>query len=232
MIVSPVPADKPVELLEGPLNHRDFLPQTISRPGVCFGKLHFAGYDLGHISSSNGIPIFSDDGKALIRSRTGQDAVFPTLLLNGPRDHDPRRLHQSVFSALGAMQHPAVDFSLPDRQVVDEYLTFFRTSFFKLEFPVVDASLFQETVNIAYQSWEASVSLEAIRAKACVFAFLSVVSLFENDRWPASPPVDGDTFATKTQYLLPLVVQDVNLTVLQTVLMLVGLLSFRKVFFT
>lgn len=120
------------------------------------------------------------------------------------------------------MQHPAVDFSLPDRQVVDEYLLFFRTSFFKLEFPVVDVSLFQETVNIAYQSWGGSEPPEAIRAKACVFAFLSVVSLFENDNRPTSPPVDGDIFATKTQYLFPLVLQDLDLTVLQTVLMLVG----------
>lgn len=226
-IPPPGPAYKALEdqqLLEAPLDHEPL--QTISGPGVFFGKLHFAGHDLGHISSSNGIPIFSDNGKELIRSRTGQEAVFPSLLLNGPRGHDPRRLHQSVFSGfrLGAMQHPVVDFSLPDRQVVNEYLHFFRTSFFKLEFPVVDPLLFHETVDIAYQSFEGPEPPEAVCAKACVFAFLSVISLLGNDRQTTFSPVDGDTFGTKTEYFLPLLLQDVNLTVLQTVLMLVGLI--------
>ncbi|KAI4600588.1 hypothetical protein KJ359_000947 [Pestalotiopsis sp. 9143b] len=37
-----------------------------------FGKLHFAGHDLGEISSGNGVPLFSSAGRRWIEARTGQ----------------------------------------------------------------------------------------------------------------------------------------------------------------
>lgn len=195
------------------------LPPSVSELGPCFGKLHFAGYNLGDINSYHGIPTFSADGKAFIRSRTGQDLVFENIPPDG-HEQDPRRLRASLLAGLQTMQHPDQHLALPDRRVVEEYVRFFCGSFFKLEFPIVDCILFRHTVAIAYEPSRGPESPEAIRAKACVFSFLSVMSLFEPDRQPASPPIDGDVFAAKTHSLLPLALQDLNLTVLQTVLML------------
>ncbi|KAK4223151.1 putative transcription factor [Podospora fimiseda] len=167
----------------------------------CFGKLHFAGYHLGNISSYNGVPHFTESGRQWIRSRTGQDPNFPPLW----KDAGTRQYYPSS-------QTPGEPF-LPDRYVVEEYLRFFSTSHFRLVFPLIDCLLFRQTIDAAYE--------HVVNAKACVFAFLSVVTLFlENDRRPAAPPVDGDTMAARAEYLLPSALQEFNLNSLQTVLML------------
>ncbi|KAM7217968.1 hypothetical protein V8F06_006651 [Rhypophila decipiens] len=211
----------PLSLQTPPITnfHDQLLSPSVSEAGPCFGKLHFAGYNLGDINSYHGIPTFSEDGKAFIRSRTGQSAVFENVLPDA-HEQDPRRLRETLLSSLKAMQHPDQHLALPDRRIVEEHVRFFCSSFFKLEFPIVDCVLFRDTVNAAYEPFRGPDSPEAIRAKACVFSFLSVMSLFEPDRQPTSPPVDGDVFATKTHALLPLALQDLNLTVLQTLLML------------
>jgi hypothetical protein len=170
-------------------------------PGLCFGKLHFAGHALGSISSYNGIPFFSDQGKRWIRSCTGQDAGFPDL----PGD-------------LVLQDPPPEELSLPSEHVVQECLAFFRSSHLKLEFPIVDPIMFHDTISLAYgQNPGASPSQMHI-AKASVFAFLSIISFFEGEWRPLA--VDGDSYALKARHLLSANPQELGITALQTALML------------
>lgn len=184
------------------------LPRTALPSGVHLGKLHFAGRDLGNISSHNGLPFFSECGKAWIRSCTGENAQFPAL---------PRDLFLDV-----QVQPDDSDLSLPDIEVVEDYLRFFRGAHLKLEFPVVDSVMFQDTIRIAYGLVPDLAPHECMLAKACVFAFLSVLSLFEGERRQPSLRVDGDACALKARRLLSASAQDLGLTTLQTALMLVG----------
>lgn len=170
-------------------------------PGVRFGKLHFAGHDLGSVSSYNGIPSCTEQGRRWIRSCTGQDAVFPDL----PGD--------LILTAQNAG-----DMVLPSLDVVEEYLLFFRSSHLKLEFPVVDSVIFRDTIRVAYEQVSGVSPSEVTVAKASVFAFLSVISLFEGERRPVA--VDGDACALKARHLLSTVPQELGLTALQTALML------------
>lgn len=200
-------------------------PVANPNPGCSsyFGKLHFAGYHLGEISSYNGIPFFSEDGQAWIRSRTGQDASFPAIWGDVP----PWQTRPSVDSAFltRVAQQPIGQLDPPDRKVVEQYFSFFCSSEFRRAFPLVDPVLFRQTLDLAYgQNGENDgFSFEKITAKACVFAFLSVISLLEEERterFPDIPSIDTDMMAAKAQMLLPLTIQALDITSLQTSFML------------
>ncbi|KAK0641048.1 fungal-specific transcription factor domain-containing protein [Cercophora newfieldiana] len=180
-------------------------PLAHSLPRLVFGKLHFAGRDLGSISFYNGLPIFSDQGREWIRSRSGQDAVLPPL-----PDH----------SFIPAPQS-GVDLSLPCRAVVEDYLSFFRRSHLKLEFPIIDSPTFHTTIQAAYGLGSGPLpDPEAIIAKACVLAFLSVISILEGEHRPAAMQVDSHKCALKAHHLLLSVPQTPCITTLQATLML------------
>ncbi|KDN71802.1 putative fungal specific transcription factor domain-containing protein [Colletotrichum sublineola] len=183
--------------------------------GATAGKMHFAGFYVGDISSYNGIPFFSKDGQDWIRSRAGEDASFQTLFAMGPLWH---------------IQHPDpplfLDFpqqnsggGLPDRTVVDQCLTRFRTSHFGLSFPIIDHVLFLDTVNLAYQAPQGALTLEVITARSCVFAFFAIVSLFQSE-WKSTPEIDGEACAGAAQKMMVTIMQDCNINTLQTVFML------------
>ncbi|EAA29292.2 hypothetical protein GE21DRAFT_6931 [Neurospora crassa] len=192
--------------------------------GSYFGKLHFAGYHLGEISSYNGIPFFSEDGQAWIRSRTGQQASFPAIWGDIP----PWQTRPSADSGLlcKVAEKPIEQIELPDRKIVEQYLSFFISSEFRLAFPLVDPVLFKQTLDLAYahgQGDRNGLGFEQITAKACVFAFLSVLSLLEverTQRYPDIPNIDTDMMAAKAQMLLPLTIQALDITSLQASFML------------
>ncbi|KAK0614905.1 hypothetical protein B0T17DRAFT_592780 [Bombardia bombarda] len=197
-------------------------------PGVCFGKLHVAGRSLGNISSYSGLPFFSAAGQKWISFCTGEEVAFPAIWGRTPPWQAQYRAHSFLLPAsgstsaaeAGSLNQAVVDMSLPDRWLVEDYLRFFRSSHFRLEFPVVDTIMFQNTINIAYEPCQSSPSPDSITAKASIFAFLACMSLFEGDRRPPGPSVDGAIFAIKAQHLFPILLQDFTITGLQTVLML------------
>ncbi|KAK4198663.1 putative transcription factor [Triangularia verruculosa] len=189
-------------------------PSPVFGSRSSFGKLHFAGYHLGEISSYSGVPHFSLAGREWICSRSGQVPVFPTVWDNDEVDHGAPQLDKE--DVLPPVDEP----SLPDRAVTDQYLAFFSTSHFRLVFPVLDTVLFRKIVDTAY-GLGTSVSHEFVAAKTCVFAFLCMVTLFVGPESPVVPPVDGDVMAAKAQHLLPAALRgDFTLTSLQTMIML------------
>ncbi|KAF9875054.1 C6 transcription factor [Colletotrichum karsti] len=183
--------------------------------GATVGKMHFAGYYMGDISSYNGVPFFSTDGQEWIRSRAGEDASIQTLFALGPL----WQTQHPVPILLNGFPQSGPGGELPDRATVQEYLALFSASHFALSFPVIDHVLFQETIDVAYQPYEGSPSLEVVTAKAQVFAFFAVVSLFQED-WKSSPEIDGEACAGAAQSLLAMILQDTNMRALQTVFLL------------
>ena len=111
---------------------------------------------------------------------------------------------------------------------MEQYVAFFIASEFRLAFPLVDPVLFKQTLDVAYghvlgKGQTNGLSFEQITAKACVFAFLSVISLLEEERterFPEIPSIDTDMMAAKAQMLLPLTIQALDITSLQTSFML------------
>ncbi|KAK4183344.1 putative transcription factor [Podospora australis] len=196
-----------------PDNVTSNLTSAASPHASCFGKLHFAGYHLGEISSFNGVPYFSASGREWIRSRTAELPVFPDIFND---DVSPRSLQQRLdFGSWGESNEPA----LPVRAAAEEYLRFFEASHFRLVFPVVDGALFLDTINAAYGTPVSDT--RPVTAKACLFSFLSVVTLFvEEYRRPQIHSLDGDDMAAKAQHLLPPALQEFNLASLQTMIML------------
>jgi hypothetical protein len=106
---------------------RQVLSHT-SADGVSFGRLPFAGHDLGKISSHNGIPYFSDDGVKWIRAHTGDMSQMQT----SPGSPDSSAAQQRE--------------SLPPRSIVDDCFAIVCSSTLRLFFPVVDTVLFKYTI--------------------------------------------------------------------------------------
>ncbi|KPM39867.1 hypothetical protein AK830_g6707 [Neonectria ditissima] len=189
-------------------------PSTISTTGVSFGHIHYAGYHVGQISSHNGMPVLSEEGRKWISSRTGEDVSFG-------RFHS--KFHKRTLPPMLSPWHyyssSADLYEMPDRQVTDQVIDVFFNSTFRLVFPVIDRVLFEETMTMAYESMDGPPSLERISAKGCVLAFLSIMCLFQG-KIDNLPIIDSDSCAVKAHYLLSDVFEDASIVSLQTVVML------------
>ncbi|USP75662.1 hypothetical protein yc1106_02936 [Curvularia clavata] len=100
-------------------------PSSIEQPAL--GSLHFAGWRLGSINSSNGIPVFSEHGEQWIRSRTGEDVSLERITAL-------RQTWRSMVRSDWGTSVNAISVNLPsnmpDRQVVEECLSLYRRSFY------------------------------------------------------------------------------------------------------
>jgi hypothetical protein len=96
-------------------------------------------------------------------------------------------------------------------------------------FPVIDAVLFQETMNAAYHESHSRFSYGQASIRACMFAFVAFVSrlpLVKSQLGSFSyTPVDIEAMATKAEFLLAQVLQEsASLEGIQTVTLLVSFL--------
>ncbi|KAK3904194.1 hypothetical protein C8A05DRAFT_13903 [Staphylotrichum tortipilum] len=167
--------------------------------GPVFGKLHFAGRHLGDISLHNGIPFLSSEGQRWIASRTGENAPLQALRASALLLSRPRHgLHPSFLCT--NMMHSGMD--LPERRVVEECLEMFAVNPFKRIWPAIDNVLFRRTIDAAYDERMGRCSMESVSARACIFAFLSLLTL--HHMYPTSmPTLDSEDCAVQAQYLLP-----------------------------
>ncbi|CAK7227032.1 hypothetical protein SEUCBS140593_006441 [Sporothrix eucalyptigena] len=156
--------------------------------------MHFAGYELGKISSHCGIPLFSAHGREWIKAQAGEDVGSQILsFVEAPRSGGS--LTPSLLAGY-ALAGSSLD--LPPRPVVERCLDAFRLSPFRLVFPVVDHVLFPETIDAAYVQ---KTSLGQLAAKASIFAFLSVLAAAGAEFREMLPEIDGDECAAKSHHL-------------------------------
>ncbi|KAK4041310.1 hypothetical protein C8A01DRAFT_14896 [Parachaetomium inaequale] len=168
-----------------------------SPQGPVFGKLHFAGRHLGDISLHNGIPFLSAEGQKWIASRTGESA--PLAALSAAPQRTRHGVHPAFLCANTVLN---AGMELPERRVIEECLELFAANPFKRIWPVIDAVLFQRTIEAAYDERAGRCSLEPVAARACIFAFLALLSL--HHMYPKSmPSLDSEECAVQAQYLLP-----------------------------
>ncbi|RDH28566.1 fungal-specific transcription factor domain-domain-containing protein [Aspergillus welwitschiae] len=181
--------------------------------GLLFGKIHFAGHYVGEIRSYSGIPCFSESGHEWVRSCTGEPGTFEDVWSHKYPNQVP---YLTTPHPQNGYNH-SVTPDLPDRSLVEQYVSHFFTSFERMVFPVVDEVLFRDTVELAYRPCQGPPPKEYTRARACIFAFLAFIA--ELDPSPSLPPLEPPVYAAKAQSLLPYILHDVSVPTLQTMVM-------------
>lgn len=159
----------------------------------------------------DGIDLFSDRGRKWIESRTGEKVNLETLFTLELPWANTLQLHTESNIA-----------ELPSRLIVENYAEMYCSSPHVLVFPVISKSLFTRTLDLAYAHERAAGSDSA---KACVYAFLSVVTQFgygDNMR----EAIDCGSYASAAQGFMAQMVQEMTLDGLQSLIMLVCALSF------
>ncbi|KAH8656320.1 hypothetical protein BGZ61DRAFT_500281 [Ilyonectria robusta] len=175
----------------------------------------YAGLLLGQNRCHSGIPLFTEEDEEWIYSRTGEKADFRNLstLRMGQRIQRPAPPHVPIQGATDLLC------VLPSRAIVKAFLDAFHQSTFRLAFPVIDYTLFQETIAAAYEASDTLSSLKHTTAKVCVLAFLSMVGLFHG-KLSFLPPMDWDACYNATHSFLPHILDEATMENLQTILML------------
>jgi len=187
--------------------------------GPVFGKLHFAGRHLGDISLHNGIPFLSSEGQRWIASRTGENNPLQALRISASLLSRPRHGMHPAFLC-SSMPHLGSGMELPERKVVEECLEMFSANPFKRIWPAIDNVLFRRTIDAAYDERMGRCSIEAVSARACIFSFLSLLTL--HHMYPTSmPTLDSEDCAVQAQYLLPQVLHETSIDGLQTCFIMV-----------
>ncbi|KAK2685239.1 hypothetical protein QWA68_015961 [Fusarium oxysporum] len=175
----------------------------------------YAGLLLGQNRCHSGIPFFTKEDEEWIYSRTGEQADFRKLTtsLMRQRTQLPAPLHMSLQEATDRLC------VLPSRGIAKAFLDAFHQSTFRLAFPVVDYTLFQETVATAYEVSDMLPSPKQFTAKIGVLAFLSMVGVF-HDKLSFLPPMDWDAYYDAARSFLPHILDEATVENLQTALML------------
>ena len=177
------------------------------------GKFHFAGRELGGLSSTTGLPLFSAEGEEWVRIKSGELVSTDKLC----RELSEKR-SQSSLSSPRASEPPGADvIVLPDRAVVEESALSYRTSIMRVIFPVLDPILFNDTIRLAYESTDNSP--ETISSKCCVLAFLSLSLFFELDI--RCSPSCISRYLSVIEREIPTIIEAMTLDAFQTCVMLV-----------
>jgi hypothetical protein len=190
---------------------------------VFFGRLHFAGFDLGRIVSNNGIPQFSPEGREWIAART--DDRVPFLLADrlGTDDvlQSPVTRESVSFASIPNM---------PTKEEVEDLVKSYASSPIRNVFPVLDPVIMQQTINIAFSPDTDPESPYHASAKACVFAFLSIIPGFKEEMTFSRSVhnIDRDGCAAKALHLTVASLPSSGIYLLEASCMLVSLLVSRS----
>ncbi|EGU75772.1 hypothetical protein FOXB_13684 [Fusarium oxysporum f. sp. conglutinans Fo5176] len=176
----------------------------------------YAGLLMGQNRCHTGIPFFTKGDEEWINSRTGGEANFQ--IFTALRTRQQTQLSDSPHvPAHGANGDLGV---LPSRGITKAFLDAFHQSFLRLVFPVVDYTLFQETIAAAYEASDALSSPKQTAAKVCVLAFISMVGVLFHGKLSFLPAMDWDACYHAARSFLPNMLDEATLENLQTVLML------------
>ncbi|PKS10105.1 hypothetical protein jhhlp_001855 [Lomentospora prolificans] len=193
-----------------------FHPDRSTVQDVSFGQIHIEGCHVGHISTHYGIPVFSSKGRKLIFALSGEEPAFDEEK-PGPNTGLKRRAGPLAPTGVGFDDLDAR--LLPPRQFVETIFQTFIKSAESLVFPFIDRVLFADTIRIAYEPVPGDLSEERLAEIACLFAFISLSRGFENFCKDSSR-IDSDAYASRAQTILDATLEDMNMTLLQTALML------------
>ncbi|CAG8329501.1 unnamed protein product [Penicillium salamii] len=167
------------------------------------------------VTALSGIDLLSTEGFRWIEAQVGEKIEGAKLNTFDLPWTCPRRL-QDKASTAGSVTE------LPRRQVVELYVTRYVSSFQTLVFPVISKSLFVQTLDLAYGPPEL---FGHASSKACVWSFLSLVTLFGLDT-NVSGTVDCGFTILEAQKLLPRLIQEMTVDGVQSLLMLLQLQYF------
>ncbi|CAL5869887.1 uncharacterized protein PFLUO_LOCUS4119 [Penicillium psychrofluorescens] len=185
--------------------------------------VHFAGRELGVISLLTGIPFLLPEGQKWIESRTGQPISVDKLTpIRPPWEKERAQSTNELLMSMQAQKH----FELPEWAVVQSYYqAFLNSNVVQRIFPIIDAVLFQETMNAAYHESYSHFSYGQAGIRACMFAFVAFVSRLPPVKSQlgsfSRTPIDSEAMATKAEFLLAQVLQEpASLEGIQTVTLL------------
>lgn len=139
-------------------------------------------------------------------SKTGQSISFQV-----PRD----------MPITKASNYPPGVPILPPRKTTLSILDAYSRSTFKLVFPFIDDLLFADTITLAYSRPDGPATLEHLISKCCVLASLSLTDLFRTAA-DEFPDVKTDACAHEARHILTSILEEPNITTLQSVLILVS----------
>lgn len=193
---------------------------SIEQPAL--GSLHFAGWRLGSINSSNSIPIFSEHGEQWIRSRTGENASLERITALRQSWHSMVRSDWGTSVNAINVNLPS---NMPDRHAVEECLALYARSYVSHVFPVVDPLLFEKTIATAYSSTSSPSAHDLNNAQACIFAFLAIMSFFSIRQSTHLTP-NGEQYSLTAHRILTSVSLTATLETLQASCMLVRITPF------
>ncbi|PVH79632.1 hypothetical protein DL98DRAFT_492709 [Cadophora sp. DSE1049] len=184
-----------------------------SPPLAHLGKLHLARIYLGNINAFNGLPFFSPEGQQWVECHSDQKVDFEKLLSYESLWQSPQSQWSTSIPSVAPTQRIV---ELPDRGILDQHVANYSSTVHSL-FPLLDSGLFRDTTRLAYDS---SSSSSSPGARACIFAFLALMSAFQPSK-TASLVIEGRRYASQAQRLLSAVLQEpVTLHGLQALLML------------
>ncbi|KAE8362147.1 hypothetical protein BDV27DRAFT_166408 [Aspergillus caelatus] len=184
--------------------------------------IHFAGWKIGNIAPQIGVPSLLPEGLRWIESRTGIVIPLPNLC-HAPWEKPP--LSSMSPDLDGVHDAASTPSGLPARTVLKRYLDVYASSAIHTIFPVINSSLFSQTIRAAYLLPEHNKKAHCPSSRACIFAFLALISSLDHLATrctaPKPPPIPRDEYAMKAQALLPSLLQEpLNLDALQTALLL------------
>ncbi|CAG7970150.1 unnamed protein product [Penicillium salamii] len=193
----------------------DFDASLYSSFGQPHGTARFAS-QFRSVTALSGIDLLSAEGFRWIEAQVGEKIEEAKLNTFDLPWTCPRRLQEDNAITAGSVTE------LPRRQVVELYVRRYVSSFQTLVFPVISKSLFVQTLDLAYGPPEL---FGYASARACVWSFLSLVTLFGLDT-NVSGTVDCGFSILEAQKLLPRLIQEMTVDGIQSLLMLLQLQYF------
>ena len=185
--------------------------------GINYGNLHFAGCDLGDISSRHGIPIFSDSARRWIKEKTGDCHAFA-------QTYDT--LWQGQASLTGPIKSAKINHdmssTLPPLGTVNHCFAIFYHSPLRWIFPIVNCDTFLQTTERAYVTDTGWPQLAVNSARVFVLSFVAALSLLEPEL-TATISLDADFSAVIAERSLLSISAHPTIEILQSALMLVSI---------
>ncbi|KAH7303945.1 fungal-specific transcription factor domain-containing protein [Stachybotrys elegans] len=175
--------------------------QNKDLPSQGLGGFYFNGVQIGGISSNQGIPFFSEQGRDWIYAHTSSR---------------PRTLE---FAQANHVVEVKGTWDLPDQTIVAAYLSVFARSTRRVVFPIIDEESFAHTTEKAYNKTLDQENPNVACAKACVLAFTCVMAHMDGVL-DVPGAVEAEQCAARVNRLMPHILTNPSLCSVQVCTMM------------